>query len=284
MITNLKVTSLKSVPHLATSQLMQLHQFRLDFSQDKPVVIVGPNGVGKSALLTALALRTLTYFTGTSELDRHYLGTGRDEFWHRARTWGNDYEFLSGLSVSTDNAPALYFRPGHIPGNDESVTASMMCGYGAQAKAYGMLTRNRSSGQQGQALLAHLLAVLRGKQTIDGYGVSNEWRYGLTPKAPDASYGSNPMPWDYQANKLLELIAIPAGTTPKPLVLMDEPEQSLDALAELDLWNAIEHTDCEKLQVIVATHSLYPFLHPEKFHIIEGVAGYSAIVRKALGL
>jgi predicted ATPase len=63
---------------------------------------------------------------------------------------------------------------------------------------------------------------------------------------------------------------------------MDEPEQSLDALAELVLWRQIAAADMSKMQVIVATHSLYPLMHPEKFNIIEAVPGYSESVMQLL--
>jgi predicted ATPase len=64
--------------------------------------------------------------------------------------------------------------------------------------------------------------------------------------------------------------------------MMDEPEQSLDAKAEMLLWGQIAKADCDKVQVIVATHSLYPLMHPELFHLIEAVPGYAQEVRKLM--
>jgi len=73
------------------------------------------------------------------------------------------------------------------------------------------------------------------------------------------------------------------GAQGRPLLLMDEPEQSLDALAEARLWRTIEAADCDRMQIIVATHSLYPILHPERFHLIEATPGFVESVTELVG-
>jgi predicted ATPase len=63
---------------------------------------------------------------------------------------------------------------------------------------------------------------------------------------------------------------------------MDEPEQSLDAWASATLWSRIAEADCAKVQIVVATHSWYPILHPEAFNIIEAVPGFLEEVRSLI--
>ena len=81
---------------------------------------------------------------------------------------------------------------------------------------------------------------------------------------------------------MLKKLFQPAETA-VPLILMDEPEQSLDARAEGSLWAAIANADCSTMQIIVATHSLYPMLNKDKFNIIETETGFVAEVRRLLG-
>jgi hypothetical protein len=163
MINNVSVGDFPAVPYLQKSLLMQNHPKGILLSTEKPNVIVGPNGAGKSALLTALTLKTLCYFTSESALDNNYiLGNDSVRFWTKERSWRRDYEYLPGLSCDFDNAPALYYRPGHIPGNDDSVTAAMMCGYFEEARNYGDAADEKSSGQQSQALLKKLREALSG--------------------------------------------------------------------------------------------------------------------------
>jgi hypothetical protein len=154
----------------------------------------------------------------------------------------------------------------------------MMCGYSRQAREYGEMTDNKSSGQQSQALLARVQAALLGDLSGLCYGHVN-WRFGKEPQEFQAR--THYSDFEYQAEKLKHLYGSVAVDA-KPVLLLDEPEQSLDAKAEAVLWNHIANVDSSCIQVIVATHSLYPLLHPEKFHLIEGVPGYADEVRSLL--
>jgi len=58
------------------------------------------------------------------------------------------------------------------------------------------------------------------------------------------------------------------------MILMDEPEQSLDVKAEAQLWSSLSKADCAKMQIIVATHSMYPLLHKDNFNLIEAEDGF----------
>lgn len=276
MLTSLSVAAaFPSVPYLPSSSLMKRHGGTLTFSTEKSNVIVGPNGAGKSALLNTLALRFLASQTGESALDGRYMSDRENEvLWSKASRWGDDWAFMAGLTVETDNAPARYYRPGHIPGNECGVTHAMMLGYMDEAKAFARLTEHKSSGQKRLALLDAVMPLLAGKDLPKQYALRN-WSGGREPRNLDRSQHN--MPWDYQKEVLRALFGPINGGV--PLVLMDEPEQSLDALAEVRLWKALAGVDCTGLQVIVATHSLYPLLNPDAFNIIEAVDGYVDEVR-----
>lgn len=273
-------TPFAAVPHLPTSQLMLRHGGKLRFSLAKPNVVVGPNGSGKSALLHTLALRFLASQTGQSSLDGRYLSDrDNEQLWSKPAGWGDAWEFMAGLTVATDDAPARYYRPGHIPGNEDSVTHAMMCGYMCEAKAYARLTEQKSSGQKSTALLDNVRPVLDGSALPTQYTLHN-WSGGRTPSKVDEPWRHR-SPWESQADVLRGVFGGVRGGV--PVVLMDEPEQSLDALAELRLWKAIEAADCSKVQVIVATHSLYPLQHTRRFNVIEAADGYAAEVQALLG-
>ncbi|MDO9177084.1 MAG: hypothetical protein Q7U16_01975 [Agitococcus sp.] len=276
MLTHLKVNNLKAVPYLETSTLAKAYPQGINFSTTKPNVVVGPNGSGKSALLTALALYTLSYFTGASAFNDEYIdSTESNAFWQEISKWRNEYEYLPGLTITGDMPPTLYYRPSHIPGNECSITHAFMTGYSTQAREYDKLTRSKSSGQQGKALLQRIWTMVQSEQPTLGFEFIN-WR-GTRHLQEVPEYGSRDS--RFVKNELLKqkYLAVPAMAA--PLILLDEPEQSLDAKEEAIIWSKLVATDCTKVQVIVATHSWYPLLHPEKFHIIEAVPGYLAEIQ-----
>lgn len=263
---------------------MKNHPDGIQFDVARPNVVVGPNGAGKSALIGALALYSLSHFSWRSSLDRHYLG--EDKFWAEGGWWRDMSEFLPGIGCDGDMAPALYYRPGHIPGNDDSVTAAMMCGYFELAKEYGRQTDKRSSGQGCLARLDAIRAFLRGEEgeaKLAEYAL-DDWRAGRAPKKMGAC-GSR---YELRAEVLKARAAAGAKALAggaRPVVLMDEPEQSLDALAETRLWRELSAcADRCPAQVIIATHSLYPIMRPERFNLIEAVPGYIELVRTEMGL
>lgn len=281
MLKSLKLVDFKGVPHLPGTKLMQIHGGKLKFSTSKPNVIVGPNGAGKTALLTALSLRFLTHFTGVSALDRHYMfDSDAKDWWSTSGGWRSDHVFLRGLECVTDEGPALFYRPGHCPGNEVGVVHAMMTGYDQEARAYGRAIEKKSSGQGNQALLSRLMKALDGSDLPSSYGTSGGWTYGYEPIDVRAQR-HHVADYDYQAEALKAQIA---KRTPEsvPLIMMDEPEQSLDARAEAVLWNAIGNADCTKMQIIVATHSVHPLMHPKRFNLIEAEAGFSAEVQLLL--
>lgn len=271
MISTLQAKGFKAVPYLETSLLMASHPKGLKFSRSKPNVIVGPNGAGKSALLSALALQTLSFFTGESSFDDNFvIGGDSDTYWGKVgASWSREYEYLPGLTCTTDNAPALYYRPGHIPGNECTITHAMMTGYFNEARAHADLVKAKSSGQQSQALLQKLQTALAGDPASVKFRHVN-WRAGKAPKVLDNRHHCD---FEYRAEVLKKRYPLDSPDA-MPVLLLDEPEQSLDAKAEVLLWKQIEAVDNAQVQVIVATHSLYPLMHPKSFNLIEAVPGY----------
>lgn len=279
MITSIQLSpDFRAVPHLRGTQLWQATGDKgLTLSLEKPNVVVGPNGSGKTALLALLALQTWTYFTGVSTFDSNFVRGSDGDAWWSEQTWRDDPVFLPGATFETDNAPAVFYRPGHLPGNDYSVAAAMMCGYSTEARAYAAAVDKQSSGQGCQALLARLRNALTAPPEFFGFGYAN-WSEGKERR--DLSHKGWVGPWEYRAEVMKARREAYQGGV--PMILMDEPEQSLDARAELALWQEISSADCTTRQIVVATHSLYPYLHPERFNIIEAEPGYLSDMRAQL--
>lgn len=280
-----------AVPWLSETPLAKNHRCRIDLSSTKPNVVVGPNASGKSALLTTLSLLTLSHFTGASEISTDYVSARHaDAWWTKTRGWSSDFEWLQNLVIDGAAGPAFYYRPEHIPGNEKSVASAMMLGYFDQAKAYGALVKGKSDGQKSALLLDRCLRALGGSGLPTLEVAEKGFRYA---KPLEEMRQRNVHMWigedDRKGEAMRKRYLDPAaegfqGLTGRPLVMLDEPERSLDALAEAQLWAQIAaaHTQC--VQVLVATHSLYPLLHPHKFHLIESTPGWRERVLQESGL
>ena len=273
MLTELSVNDFAAIPYLETSSLMKTHGKKLTFSLSKPNVVVGPNGSGKTALLDTLAIRFLTYFSGESTLDcRYVLDVDARAWWTKSGKGTDEYVWLKGLLCQTDNAPALYYRPGHVPGNEPTIADAMMGEYWAQAQEYARLVERRSSGEQNRAVLGRITQALEGGELPTRYAYMN-WEFGTT--ARDVSkldtfvYGRDA----YSKAEVLKALYRPAPSA-LALILMDEPEQSLDVKAEAQFWSCIAKAECQKMQIIAATHSMYPLIHRDRFNLIETEAGF----------
>lgn len=273
MLTELSTKNFAGISYLETSSLMKSHGQKLTFSTAKPNVIVGPNGSGKTALLDTLAIRFLTYFSGESTLDRRYvLDVDARPWWTKSGKKPDEYVWLKGLTCQSDNAPALYYRPGHVPGNEPTIADAMMGEYWEQAKEYAKLVERKSSGEQNQAVLGKIIQALEGGELPSKYAYMN-WEFGATArdvsKLDTFAYGRDA----YIKAEVLKALYRPASNA-IPLVLMDEPEQSLDVKAEAQLWSSIAKADCRRMQIIAATHSMYPLIHRNSFNLIETEAGF----------
>lgn len=276
MITKLEISldvPFRAAPWLTTSQLMKTHGGVVEFAIDRPNVLVGPNGAGKSALIETIALRFLAFLEGRSRFDLNYMRSNEARaWWTEGKGWYGKPHFLEGLSVEADAGLVRYYRPNHIPGNDDSVAAAMMCGYFEQARHYAKLTEDKSSGQKAQALQEEILGMLEGRGLPVPLCIPERW-----PQPGDLDSITIPDLYERQKAVLVDMMfgaATQASDAARPLILLDEPEQSLDALKEAQLWRAIAQADCTQCQVIVASHSLYPLMHPDQFNLIEAVPGY----------
>lgn len=274
MIRTLKATNFGAVPYLETSQLMQSHPDGLVFSLEKPNVIVGANGVGKSALMRTLSYLTLSWQTGVSTIETFYASRQCEACWP-ASPYGSvssrsTTTYLPGLDVESDWGPALYYRPGHIPGNEAMLVTAKAIGYGAEATEYRRLTAGKSSGQQCGALLGRLDAVLAGDTSSMQYlAAGMHWAH---------EFYKDSMPAEHVRSHYLLRRYGEVSADALPVLLLDEPEQSLDTKAELQFWRKVESVDTSKVQVIAATHSLYPMMYPGRFNVIEATPGYVAEV------
>jgi len=273
MLTELSTKNFAGISYLESSSLMKTHGQKLTFSTAKPNVIVGPNASGKTALLDTLAIRFLTYFSGESTLDRRYvLDVDARPWWTKSGKKPDEYVWLKGLTCQSDNAPALYYRPGHVPGNEPTIADAMMGEYWEQAKEYAKLVERKSSGEQNQAVLGKIIQALEGGELPRRYAYMN-WEFGATArdvsKLDTFAYGRDA----YIKAEVLKALYRPASNA-IPLVLMDEPEQSLDVKAEAQLWSSIAKADCRRMQIIAATHSMYPLIHRNSFNLIETEAGF----------
>ena len=99
MLTAVKAKQVAVVPYLHTTQLMVNHPRGVRFSTDKPNVVVGPNGGGKSTLLNTLAICFLASQTGVSTLGDEY----HDErYWSKVREkWEDHWRFLEGFDLTS---------------------------------------------------------------------------------------------------------------------------------------------------------------------------------------
>lgn len=285
MLSSIKLEDFKAMPYLAKTPLMLNNSQRITFAPDRPNVIVGPIGSGKSALLEALALRYLAYFLPVTTFSAEYvLAAERKSWWKNdGPSWNPSFAFLPGLITEGMPGTCLYYHPDYIPGRQATASHAMMLGYTHAAKEYAEQSRNRSAGQKNYALLKKAIDVLSSRELLVGLNYK-DWLYGTKPGQFKAVGGPGQLPVEciQKADVLLKLVA--PAVDDKPLLLLDNPERALDARSELTLWRHIEMADCQSMQIVVATHSIYPLMRPDLFNIIEAVPGYCASVLADLEL
>lgn len=246
------------------TSLLQTHNNSISFCQDKINVVIGPNGSGKSTLLKDLAARYMAFDRGVTCLDTAILNRDiykrlftKKEGWYRSET------FMRDIDVVSANCAACYWSPNFNFGGWEMLSAALMSGYYNEAKLRYRHTREKSSGEGIKNQLDHVMEIALTGQRI---------RVDIPEK-----------PFGELLNERLRLLKPLFKDTDKnkTIVLLDEPEQSLDILNEMKFWDDLLKVNLDDVQLIVATHSMYPLVSPkfkDKLNCIEAVAGYSQSV------
>lgn len=278
MFSSIKVDShCQVVPHYTQTELFKNNP-TIKLSTEKVNVIVGPNGSGKSSLLQMLGDRFFATTAGVTSADRNYCDRFDypNLFTNKKVSYRNDQVFAEGLSFEGSlSGLAYYYHPEFKPGNYDMLTAAMMCGFSKEVEVYRAATRHKSSGQQKSALLNAILKHVTLFQSQNQVLNKNRWSGSLT--------ASTEMPWNASESDVRRNIIcqhLPTEFT-EMLVLLDEPEQSLDTVSELRLWDTLINKD-PAAQIIVATHSLRPFMLADQVHFIEAVPGYVKSVQNLI--
>ena len=226
MIRELKITNPERTPIEWWASVEALKgRESIEFNPDGPTVIWGPNGVGKSSIIKALAMLTHCEQGGYPKVTDHSV--------RKFRRIGDD-GVLDGMSIVSDGQPVNYMAPDLNPGLQYGMAAF---DYDFMAEAMGgMGAMKTSSGQQVQRRLGLLMQQARkpGKVKRNGYVGDDE-----------------------KSVVLGGLEASPGVSKGKPTLLLDEPLRSLDLFKQVELWMAFEGSLFTEFQVIIASHSMF---------------------------
>lgn len=249
-------------PQIQTDLLIT-HANHVTFSDNKINVLIGPNGSGKSTLLRHLAVRFLCLDRGYTSIDRS-LSDRTYENYFSQKTRYDKPTFMAGIKIDSMQCVATYWAPGMKYGGWDMDTAAMMCGYSDEANLRWQHTKEKSSGQGIHNQLNYIFDVLHGKRQVE---LHENIDYYLKEYQKDKLDATVPLFKQWNENKTI--------------VLLDEPEQSLDMSKEMEFWDKLLDVDTKNIQVMIATHSLYPIISPKfknKFNYIEGVSGYKQTI------
>lgn len=249
-------------PQIQTD-LLTTHANKVAFSSNKINVLIGPNGSGKSTLLRHLAVRFLCLDRGYTSIDRSLCDRAYEKYFSE-KNWRDKSTFMPGIEVDSAQCVAAYWAPGMKYGGWDMDTAAMMCGYGDEAKLRWKHTKEKSSGQGIHNQLNYIFDVLHGKRKVE---LREKIDWYLENHQKDKLDAVTPLFKERDKNKTV--------------VLLDEPEQSLDMSKEMEFWDKLLDVNTAEVQVVVATHSLYPLISPKfkgKFNIIECTSDYKQTI------
>lgn len=186
-------------------------------------IIWGPNGVGKSSIIKALAMLTHCEQGGTPKVTDHSVG--------KIRRWeGGKNTVLDGMSLVTDGQPTHYMAPDLNPGLMYGLAAF---DYDFMGEAMeGMGAMKTSSGEQVQRRLSILMQSVTTLTEVKG------------KKNRDAA-------------ALAGLEATPGVELGRKTILLDEPLRSVDLDMQIKLWTGFQRTIFRDYQVIMASHSMF---------------------------
>lgn len=218
-------------------------------------VLMGPNGCGKSSVLSALAMALAAHQGGESTVTNYWLSSIMEPM-----ASGTSL----GFTVAHDGHPVLYADSRATPGLIGGQFDDDFFDQGLRET-----TTKGSTGERGLSRLNGLLALLMGKApgpTVAKFPEAIAWK---TPRTGISKSQKA------RITTAEELLAPTIAAGPKT-ILLDEPESGFSLTWQNGIWsNILDNIDPAKFQVIVATHS--PFaLGLKNANYIEMTPGFKA--------
>lgn len=210
-------------------------------------VLLGPNGCGKSSVLSALAMALAAHQGGESTVTDYWLSSIMEPLSKNPAL---------GFTVAHDGQPILYSDSRATPGLIGGAFDDDFFDQGLR-----QTLSKGSSGERGLARLNGLLALLMGKApgpTVAKFPEAIAW------KTPRTGISKSQKARIATAE---ELLAPTIAAGPKT-ILLDEPESGFSLTWQNGIWSRIlNNIDPEKFQVIVATHSPFALGLPNANYI-----------------
>lgn len=223
MIQSITVTNPDATPVKWWGKIKDL-QGRDHFEFDSGLTILwGPNGVGKSSILRALARFGHCEQGGVSKITLdsiHHFRGGKT-----LEPVAND-----GMTIVCDGQPMFYFDASATVGIRGNAFDDAFFMEGVMS----MMQKRLSSGQQTNANVGGIL-----RKALEDFEVDLSPLEALKKRSEDL----------YQAASRGFLGSIEKG---RKTLLLDEPERSLDIPSQAHAWDLFAHQN--KFQIIVSTH------------------------------
>lgn len=254
----IKSIKIKDKDNTAVSWLPKIDGFKESFEFTPGLnILFGLNGSGKSSLLTLIARmfhceqgqdeQKVTSYSFSEMFSLNFNNPGL--------SYASKYD---AVSIVHDGSPVVYLSPNKVKGQihagsfDDDFFKDSVQSY-------------MFKGSSGETTIRRLGPFLK---KID------EGSFKKIPKIERHDEGKEII------NSFL------AGTLEKdrPTVILDEPEKSLDVMAEMGLWEFIKAQ--RKVQMIISTHSLFACDIPEANYIVFGDRNYlenCRIIKKDFG-
>lgn len=222
MIRKLSIVDVNATPISWWPNVNALRNFReITFEPERVNVLWGPNGIGKSTIVLALARLTHCEQGGVPKVTKQSIGHFVD---HLGKV-------NSGLRLSADGQPTFHYDPNArvgLIGNGVAFDPDFF----SEGVLQTMSTM--SSGQQTKRNTARIL-----DHAVTTTGIDST----LLCKVTDDALR------DVLANGLSNT----TGETGRPTLLLDEPGRSIDLPNQVAMWQSLMRQT--RFQLIVATHS-----------------------------
>jgi len=220
-------------------------------------IVYGPNGTGKSTLLSGLAMLEHCWRSNWPRVDKNSVS----DF------MGSSGRYLDGLILEHDGAPCRYLGvddPDHAPAGAKQIDVEIA----SKREAVGRALNQQSHGQ---ATLNKLIRFLKAepekvKHVLKEKNLAPEWKG-----------------WYTAATESLHNAAQRKGMPKQQTILLDEVDRSLDFTKQASVWKQVRLLAESNHQIIIASHSPWAAVQPHA-HYIETLPGYLEKTRKALGV